>query len=189
LQTADLSAIAADDLKLAAKIARQAGVGLDDCYQCGKCTAGCPMAHAMDLVPRQVIRALQLGQVERAVNAKGSWVCANCMVCSARCPQGVDISQLMLAVRHYGKKHGLRPEPDADKFDDAFVANIRNFGKSNEAILAAKYNLVSGHLLQDLGSVPKMLSRGMIGPKIHGVKDKKSVRAVVDRVLKDGGQQ
>ena len=188
MQTANLSAISSGDLALAGKIAKSAGVDLDDCYQCGKCTAGCPMAHAMDLVPRQVIRALQLGQVDRAVNAHSPWICVNCMVCTARCPQGVSVDGIMLATRHYAKNHGLQPEPDGDKFDDAFVGNIRSWGKSNEAILAAKYNLVSGHLFQDLASVPKMLSRGMIGPKIHSIKDKQSLQAIMDRVMKKGGQ-
>jgi hypothetical protein len=95
----------------------------------------------------------------------------------------VDIASIMLAVRHTAKREGLRPVREADIFDDLFVANIRNYGKSNEAILAAKYNLVSGHLMQDALNAPKMAARGMIGPKIHSVKDKAAVKRLVDKVL------
>ena len=182
----NLSKITDQDIALAKQIAKQAGVNLDDCYQCGKCTAGCPMVHAMDYSPRQVIRLLHMGQVQAAINARAPWICANCMVCSARCPQSVNISELMLAIRHYAKKNGLRPVKDGDKFDDAFVANIRSWGKSNEPILAAKYNLKSGHLFQDVNNVPRMIARGMIGPKIHGIKDKQSVKQIFDRVMGGG---
>ncbi|MDR0308531.1 MAG: 4Fe-4S dicluster domain-containing protein [Coriobacteriales bacterium] len=186
MQIVNLSEVSSADTVAAEAIAKEAHVNLDDCYQCGKCTAGCQMAHAMDLVPRQVIRMLQLGLTDKVINAKGPWVCLNCMVCSARCPQGVDIAGIMMATRHAAKRMKLRPEPNDDKFDDAFVSNIRSFGKSNEAILAAKYNLASGHLFQDVNNVPKMLSMGMIGPKIHSVKDKQAVRDLVDRVLNKG---
>jgi heterodisulfide reductase subunit C len=183
LDTLDLSRVTDASLKDIDRLAQDAAVDLDDCYQCGKCTAGCPMVHAMDLVPRQLIRMLQLGFVDRVLDAKTPWICANCMVCSARCPQGVDIAAIMLAVRRTAKKRGLRPVREPDIFDDAFVGNIRSFGKSNEAILAAKYNLFSGHLMQDVLNAPRMAVRGMIGPKIHSVKDKAAVRRLVDRAL------
>jgi heterodisulfide reductase subunit C len=183
LETLDLSSVTDASLKDVAQIAQDARVDFDDCYQCGKCTAGCPMVHEMDLVPRQLIRMLQLGFIDRALGAKTPWICANCMVCSARCPQGVDIAAIMLAVRRTAIKLGLRPVREADIFDDAFVGNIRSFGKSNEAILAAKYNLLSGHLMQDVLNAPRMAARGMIGPKIHSVKDKAAVRRLVDRAL------
>ena len=146
------------------------------------------MAHAMDLMPRQVIRYLQLGFVEKALAAKTPWICANCNVCSARCPQGVDICAIMLAVRRTAKRGGKRPVREVDIFDDAFVGNIRSYGKSNEAILAGKYNLLSGHLMQDALNVPGMLTKGMIGPKIHHVQDKEAVKRLVDRCLEHPGQ-
>lgn len=179
----NLSQVDEADLKRISRIAAEAQVDFDDCYQCGKCTAGCPMVHEMDLVPRQLIRLLQLGFVDKVITAKTPWICANCMVCSARCPQGVDIAGTMLAVRHTAKRKGLRPVREADVFDDLFVGNIRSYGKSNEAILAAKYNFASRHLFQDVFNAPKMAARGMIGPKIHKVKDRAAVKHLVDKVL------
>jgi heterodisulfide reductase subunit C len=189
LKTLNLSSVTDADLRQAAQIAQDADVDFDDCYQCGKCTAGCPMAHEMDLVPRQVIRLLQLGFAEQVLTAKSPWVCANCLVCSARCPQGVDIDAIMLTVRRTAKKQGRRPVRETDIFDDAFVGNIRSFGKSNEAILAAKYNLLSGHLMQDVLNAPRMAARGMIGPKIHSVRDRAAVRRLVDRCLTDNTEE
>ena len=184
LDCLDLSRITDADIERVAQIAKEADVDLDDCYQCGKCTAGCPMTHAMDLVPRQVIRMLQLGLIDEALKLKTPWICANCMVCSARCPQGVDIAAIMLALRRTAKKNHIQPVREDDVFYDAFVGNIRSYGKSNEAVLAAKYNFKSGHLMQDVPNAPKMAARGMIGPKIHSVKDREAVRNLVDRILK-----
>ena len=69
------------------------------CNQCGKCSAGCPMSSAMDLLPNQVIRLLQLGIEEDLNNAKTVWTCASCFTCTVRCPQGLDLAKLMEAVR------------------------------------------------------------------------------------------
>ncbi|MDR1422399.1 MAG: 4Fe-4S dicluster domain-containing protein, partial [Coriobacteriales bacterium] len=169
MSTLNLSRVTDADREGIAAIVREAGVDPDDCYQCGKCTAGCPMAHEMDLMPRQVIRSLQLGLYRRALTATAPWVCAQCQVCSVRCPQEVRIAELMLAVRHAAKREGLRPVREPDIFDDIFVNNIRSQGRSNEALLAGFFNLQSGHLMQDVLNAPKMAARGMIGPRLNHV--------------------
>ncbi|MCG8542273.1 MAG: 4Fe-4S dicluster domain-containing protein [Clostridia bacterium] len=70
-----------------------------DCLQCSKCTAGCPAIHGMDILPHQVIRLLQLGQVDKLLNSETIWSCASCFTCASRCPRDVDISKLMEALR------------------------------------------------------------------------------------------
>jgi heterodisulfide reductase subunit C len=69
------------------------------CYQCGKCSAGCPAAPFMDLLPNQVIRLLQLGKVERILETNTAFACVSCFVCSSRCPKGIDIAAIMEALR------------------------------------------------------------------------------------------
>ena len=184
----DLSEVTASDLTAIARVCREAGVNLSDCYQCGKCTAGCPMSHEMDLMPRQVIRSLQLGFYRQALTARTPWICAQCQVCSARCPQEVRIAELMLSVRHAAKHEGLQTVREPDVFDDIFVNNIRSKGRNNEALLAGFFNLKSGHLMQDVLNAPRMAARGMIGPKINRVKDRDAVRKLVDKVLGKGGE-
>ena len=64
-----------------------------NCMQCGKCSAGCPATDGMDILPHQVIRYLQMGDVETIKNSKTIWTCAS------RCPRNVDLCKLMEAVR------------------------------------------------------------------------------------------
>lgn len=183
MQAIDLSSISDSDVRACEAIAEEAGVNLKDCYQCGKCTAGCPLAEGMDLMPREVIRYLQLGAIDVVLDAKTPWICAQCVVCSSRCPQNVDICSTMRAVRLASKHADRRPIPEADIFDDEFIANMRSHGVSNEQYLAAAYNLKSGHLLQDMGNAIRMLKRKMVGVAMHNTKGRAEVAALVDRAL------
>src|SRR5208282_717492 len=70
-----------------------------DCYQCGKCTAGCPVAMHMDVAPNQVVRLVQLGEWEKALQSRAIWECVGCQTCSTRCPKEVDCAGVMDALR------------------------------------------------------------------------------------------
>ncbi len=68
------------------------------CNQCGKCSAGCPLAYSMDLLPNQVIRLAQLG-IEDVLDSQTIWTCAACLTCVSRCPKGIDLPRVMEAMR------------------------------------------------------------------------------------------
>lgn len=74
------------------------GENLLACNQCGKCSAGCPIAFSMDLLPSQVIRMAQLG-IKDVLESQTIWTCASCLTCVARCPKGVDLPRIMEALR------------------------------------------------------------------------------------------
>lgn len=181
MRAIDLSAITDGDLARRDAIAAEAGVDLKDCYQCGKCTAGCPMAHGMDLMPREVVRLLQLGAVDEVLNAKTPWICAQCEVCSTRCPQNVDICSLMRAVRLNARAAGITPVREAEIFEGEFISSVSKHGVSNEQYLAAWFNLKSGHLMQDMGNAVRMLSRGLVGVATHNTQGREDVRALIER--------
>ena len=94
------------------------GQNLLACNQCGMCSAGCPVASAMDLLPSQVIRLAQLG-MEDALTAGGRgdttvWLCASCLACATRCPKGVDLPRVMEALRQIQlRRGGVRMDLDA----------------------------------------------------------------------------
>ncbi|MGL5349974.1 MAG: 4Fe-4S dicluster domain-containing protein [Cetobacterium sp.] len=92
---------------------------IDDCMQCGKCSAGCPANAGMDVLPQQVIRFLQIGDVEKLRESKSIWNCAACFTCESRCPRNVSVSKLMEAVRQtVVRKQG------EDRLTPEFVAKI-----------------------------------------------------------------
>jgi Fe-S oxidoreductase len=80
---------------VAERVAEVSGQNIYACYQCGKCTAGCPFGFS----PQRVVRHLQLGQLEEAAALDSTWSCASCFTCVAACPKGVDPSRIMRAVR------------------------------------------------------------------------------------------
>jgi heterodisulfide reductase subunit C len=74
------------------------GQSLLACNQCGKCSAGCPVAFSMDILPNQVIRLAQLG-IQDVLESQTIWTCAACLTCVSRCPKGIDLPRVMEAMR------------------------------------------------------------------------------------------
>jgi heterodisulfide reductase subunit C len=102
------------------------------CYQCGKCSAGCPMVSLMDLLPNQIIRLVQLGQIDEVLKSKTIWLCASCFTCTARCPKGVDLAKVMEALRLLLlRKSANYVEPSEVRIDENLpqIALVSNFRK------------------------------------------------------------
>ncbi len=99
------------------------------CYQCGRCSAGCPVVDEMDIVPSEVIRLLQLGQVDEVLRSKTIWVCASCLQCASRCPKGVEFSNICDALRAIALRSRLStPRVDADEVTSIMVSDAPQMG-------------------------------------------------------------
>ncbi len=81
------------------KVEELSGQNLLACYQCGKCSAGCPAVSEMDILPNQIIRYAQLGFKDELMRSKAIWICASCFTCNARCPKGINIAEVIEAIR------------------------------------------------------------------------------------------
>jgi len=145
------------------------------CYQCGKCTAGCPIAYAMDYPPHQIMRGVQLGMRDVVLTSRTIWLCAACETCSTRCPQEVDPAGVMDALRHIAYAEGIRsPEAEVPLFHRIFLESVKRFGRLFEALMIGAYNVFSGHLTKDVGMAPVMLLKGklsLLPPRIKGGKE------------------
>ena len=85
--------------KLLNKVEELSGENIYACYQCGKCSAGCPSISEMDISPNEIIRLVQLGEEKEVLNSKAIWICASCFTCVTRCPKGVDLAKIMESLR------------------------------------------------------------------------------------------
>jgi heterodisulfide reductase subunit C len=105
------------------------GQRLRACYQCGRCSAGCPVVEEMDIIPSEVIRLLQLGQVDEVLSSKTIWICASCLQCASRCPKGVEFSNICDALRAIVLRTRLAtPKVDADGLTRVMMSDAPQMG-------------------------------------------------------------
>jgi heterodisulfide reductase subunit C len=80
------------------------------CFQCGTCTADCPIARFSDVYhPRKLMRMTQLGMKDRVIGSEALWLCAACFTCVDHCPQGVDVAGVLRALRNIAVREGVIP--------------------------------------------------------------------------------
>ena len=151
------------DVDFVRKVEALAGTSVRSCFQCGKCSAGCPMASFMEHPPNRVIRLLQLGQWQTLLADRSIWYCASCETCSTRCPNKVHIASIMDALRKLAwDADGPSKETFVQIADKLFLQNIRTYGRQYEMRLAALFNIKSGQFLKDLMLGPKLLAKGKL---------------------------
>ena len=174
----------ADDLVQELK---QAGVEVTACYQCGRCSAGCPLAEFFDLRPMQVVRLCAYGQGEPVLDSHAIWLCASCETCTTRCPNGIDIAHLMDVLRSRALREG-RPAAESriQTFHRAFLNSIRRHGRVYEVGMIAGYKLRSGDLMGDVGLGLEMFKRGKLSLLPTRIKGRRQVRELFQRRQKPG---
>jgi heterodisulfide reductase subunit C len=81
------------------------------CFQCGTCTADCPIARFSEIYsPRKIMRMTQLGMKKKLLSSESLWLCAACFTCVDHCPQGVDIAGVVRALRNVAVREGIIPD-------------------------------------------------------------------------------
>ncbi len=144
-------------------IKQTSGLDVNVCYQCKKCTSGCPVAYAMDYTPTQLIHAIHLGLKELVLNSATIWLCASCETCTTRCPQEVDITSVMDTLRIMAIRAGMKPKvTQVAAFYRTGLANIRFFGRMYELGLIGMLKLSTGQFTKDMGLGIKMLRKGKL---------------------------
>ncbi|MEE8470711.1 MAG: 4Fe-4S dicluster domain-containing protein [Dehalococcoidia bacterium] len=159
------------------------GQNISACYQCGKCSAGCPTAYVMDISPRQVMRRIQLGLEEEVLDSSAIWLCVSCQTCSLRCPREIDIAKVMEALRFISQAQGRPPaQGEISAFYRAFLLQVRLFGRIYEVGLGITYNLLSRHFFSNVRRLPALLSRGKLRPLPQRTKGAAEVKRIAARV-------
>jgi len=88
------------------------------CFACGLCTASCPVSDIdQRFNPRRIIRMVLLGMRKEVLSSDVIWFCIQCYSCQAHCPQGVDFSDIMKALRDMAAREGY--------FDPSLAARVK----------------------------------------------------------------
>lgn len=171
---------------LTGHVREETGESAFDCYQCGKCTAGCPLASEMDYSPNQILRLLQLGlpeMEEEVLKAFSIWLCLTCETCAARCPQDVDLPKIMEYLRQESLRRGL-VHPKAREilaFHQSFLDSIRKNGRLHEVGLISSYKMKTMHLFQDVLVAPKLMARGKLKLMPHSIEGREQIKKIFER--------
>lgn len=148
---------------LADSIRERTSTPVEKCYQCGKCSAGCPVASFMDLTPRQIMRGVQLGQKALVLSSSTIWLCASCHTCSTRCPMEIDVAAVMDALRSIALTENA---PVAEKSvvlsHRLFLESIKRLGRVYEIGLVAGMNIGTVRPLANLDLGLPMISHRKI---------------------------
>jgi heterodisulfide reductase subunit C2 len=177
-------------IDLASEIQRRGGANPLACFQCHKCSTGCPIGPDMDLLPSQIMRLVQLGAENEVLSSQSIWLCASCEACTTRCPQGIDIAGVMdtLRILAIANKAAI-PDGHGKHFNHSFLGSVRRHGRVFEVGMLTMYKLRSGDLFTDVGKLPQMMAKGKISflPKRSG--DVKEVREVFRRAEEEEKNQ
>lgn len=161
----------------AKELARQAGANVLSCYQCRKCTAGCPVSGRADIKPHELVRMVQLGQRDAVLTCKAIWECTACQTCITRCPQKVDIAALNDTLRQMSRASGVAAAGTAvPAFNDIFLGTVRRFGRMYELGLMVAFKLRTLKLFADVGKFPMMLRKrklSLMPPAVAGGAQRK----------------
>ncbi len=167
------------------------GQEVRNCYQCGKCSAGCPIAADMDLMPNQVIRLLQLGLTDVALRSRTIWLCASCETCTTRCPREVDLAAVMDAMRNIAIRQRVRSKERAVTFfNRTFLRLVKKYGRVYEMELIGRFNTGTLHFFKDVMKAPILFFKGRLKlwPSFKGRKTAKSVFKGVKRLHSEEGE-
>lgn len=91
------------------EIAREpGGEKITHCFQCGTCTASCPV-RAIDsrYNPRKILRMALLGMKNRVLSSDFIWLCSSCYACYERCPQDVKFTDVITAIKNIAVREGF----------------------------------------------------------------------------------
>jgi heterodisulfide reductase subunit C2 len=174
---------------LGSEVQEHTEVKVSHCYQCGKCSAGCPLSDEMDYPPSVIMRMLQTGIPEledKVLHSFSIWVCLTCEMCYARCPMSIDIPKMMDYLRERAIKE-KKTNPKAKQiisFHKSFLDSVRYTGKMYEIGFYADYKTRTLKILDDVLLVPPMIKRGKLRIIPEMIKDRSGIASIFKKTLK-----
>jgi len=89
------------DPNLLTEIKKYGEIKVESCFNCGNCTAICPLTSDRHPFPRNVIRLVQLGLKDKLLENSDPWLCYYCGECTQTCPRGAEPAEAMMTLRRW----------------------------------------------------------------------------------------
>lgn len=177
------------DPNFVSEIIKAGGKKVNACFGCGTCVAGCPTVEAMDHPPRKLIRMINLGMRDEVLKSDTVWMCASCNTCVTRCPRGVQIPNVMAAVKSIAIKEGIKPAIDVGPmFYESFMASVKMWGRVFEPEMMLRIGVKKGnpvsYLKKDLPLGLDMFKKGKLAliPHRGGASDVKRIVQNIEKM-------
>jgi len=109
---------------------------LEHCFQCGTCSATCPLSIYMDYTPRRIMHLARSGFKQEVLTSNTIWLCASCYSCTVECPKQIKITNIMYAL----KRRAIREKKYPRRFPipvlaEEFFKMVRSHGRTSEGRL------------------------------------------------------
>lgn len=172
------------------EVQERSGQNIKTCYQCLKCSVGCPVFPYMEFKTNSVIRLIQYGEREKVLRSSSIWLCVSCMTCGVRCPNEIDMSAVMDTLREMSIEDNYAYEADRRVviLHEEFVRSVKMWGRLHEVTFFIPYMVRSLDLFSNMGTALALMPRGkfpMIPKQIEGIEE---IRQLFDRAYKTKGQ-
>lgn len=150
------------------EITKRSGQNIAECYQCTKCSGGCPFNSLMDYSINQILEMIVYGLEDELLSSKAIQMCIGCGTCEANCPAGFAMYKVIETLRAKAKEKGIESrETKVSMFNKFFLETVEKSGRSHETGIAMKYVMANKSALFKTGLIgmgPKMLAAGIMGP-------------------------
>ena len=159
------------------EVVLRSGVNISRCWHCLCCGSGCPFAADMDYLPNAILRLVQFGLKQEALESSAIWICVGCHTCSMACPQAIDMAAVMDTLREMALESGVKVgEPDILKFHNEVLKSIHRYGRTHKLAIMMRYKLWKRDWLSDLDVGLQMLSKRKLDLMPSTVHDLEEIR-------------
>ena len=162
------------------------------CYQCKKCSSGCPVSYAMDYQPNQMIHMIKMGMKDELLKSTSIWICASCETCTTRCPNDIDVAKIIDSMRMAARKSGLKlGEKRAAVFHNTVLSSVKTTGRLYELGMIGAFMLRSGGLISELKSGSlfeqaklglQMFKKGKLNPFPKIIRGRKEIKQLFKKM-------
>jgi heterodisulfide reductase subunit C len=142
----------------------------------------------MDRSPRQLLYLAREGFKDDVLRSFSIWLCTSCYTCTVRCPRGIQVTELMYALKRKAIEEGLYPKRFAiPVLAREFGRMVRAKGRITEARLVLRL-LLKTSLLRALRMIPMgrdLLRTGRLSLQAEHIRDRAQLIRLLDEVQRE----